>query len=447
MSNTTVCDVVSAIITSHSGDKSSNIVNMVSRFEIVQSMDSSSYYGSIEVLDSVGLLEKFPLRAEESLELKILSHDLNTEVTLKTKVHNISNFTITEGQDGVLFTINFVSAISFDASKRVITSHYGDQIGAIVKGIFQKYFAQLEAANATETAYKTKQYPIKGDDNRSLFVQDVNNHARVTIPGYSPAEALDFLSSMSYSPLTPSNSYRFYETIENFYYTTDEYCIKNTKDADVKSLFYAPAASVDPKMGMEQSVNRIEDLSIISKGLNPLQDIATGSYTNSVLEVDLLSKKINTIKYDYTNNAKFIDMSGNARNLDDAPYTSNFISDTFTEENAKQYLVVKDFGSIGTPNTTLHGERYVSQIVSHSTSFESHMRSNSLMAKMRGRLDLRPGMIVNLDLQNLDTVTHLGLNNTMAGKYLILSTNHKRPTDGVLYTTLTLVKYDWSTGR
>lgn len=447
MSNTTACDVVSAIITSHAGDKSQNIVNMVSRFEIVQSMDSSSYYGSIEVLDSIGLLERFPLRAEESLELKVVSHDLNTEVTLKTKVHNISNFTITEGQDGVLFTMNFVSAISFNASKRIITSHYADQIDGIVKSIFHKYFAKLDPPLTTLTEYRTKQYAIEGDDNRNLFVQGVNNHTKLAIPGYSPAEALTFLSSMSYSPLTPSNSYRFYETIENFYYTTDEYSIKNTKDADVKPLFYAPAASVDPKMGMEQSINRIEDLSIISKGLDPLNDIAAGSYRNGVLEIDLLSKKVNSINYDYTTDAKFIDMSGNPRNLDDAPYTTNFINDTFTEENSKKYLVIKDFGSIGGPNGTLHNERYVNQIVSHGTSFDSHMRSNALMAKMRGRLDLRPGMIVNLDIQNLDTVSNIGLNNTMAGKYLILSTNHKRPTDGVLYTTLTLVKYDWSTGR
>jgi hypothetical protein len=67
------------------------------------------------------------------------------------------------------------------------------------------------------------------------------------------------------------------------------------------------------------------------------------------------------------------------------------------------------------------------------------------MAGLKGRLDIRPGMIVDLQIKNLDGISaSIGINQTMSGRYLVQSTMHSRDDEGTLNTMLKMAKFDWS---
>jgi hypothetical protein len=67
------------------------------------------------------------------------------------------------------------------------------------------------------------------------------------------------------------------------------------------------------------------------------------------------------------------------------------------------------------------------------------------MAGLKGRLDIRPGMIVDLQIKNLDGVSgSIGINQTMSGRYLVQGTVHSRDDEGTLNTMLKMAKFDWS---
>ena len=64
---------------------------------------------------------------------------------------------------------------------------------------------------------------------------------------------------------------------------------------------------------------------------------------------------------------------------------------------------------------------------------------------MKGRLDIRPGMIANLSIKKLNSVSNnIEANDSLSGRYLVQKTVHSMDDQGTLNTTLKLAKFDWS---
>ena len=453
--NPSACEVISAIVTSHGGNNTQQIAGVISQFEINQSMNTMSYSGNLTVLDTIGLLEGFPMRSEETIDLKLMAYDLNTEVNLKVQVYRIDNITASESSNSVMYKMHFVSKISYEASKRSITKSYQSSVSGIAKQIFNTYFAKLGSTDYLDQnvrsrtlAYATSRSPIISEPDRNFYIQPTANITNCVIPSFIPTEAMQFLSSQAYQPETPSNSFKFFETLENFYFATDEYFIQTAQLRDLVELFYAPASSIDPMRPQDQ-INRVEGIQIISKGIDTASDIFSGSYRNDVMEIDLIRRKLVKTSFDFSkpNDARYIDMSGNPRDLADNPHTPEFREATFTDENAKQFIVFKDYQQNGDIPSSLHTDRFMPQIISNRLSYSAHLNATSLSCKMKGRLDLRPGMVANMNIQNLDGVDELSRNRSLSGRYLIQSTLHSRDDSGSLNTVLRLVKFDWSRGK
>jgi hypothetical protein len=451
------CDITQAIIRSHNGSKELDISPSIVEFEIVQSMDNVSYNGTITVLDTIGLLEGFPLRAEETMQLTIVGYDLGTEINLITHIYKVSDILPSESNNGVLFVIHFVSNITYNASKRRIVRAYRGKIDEIVKEVFDTYFTKLgngqttdqdpRARSARQLPYETTKYSIIDEPERNFYIQPTAGQAKSTIPYYTPTEAMNFLASRSFAGDTcPSQTFRFFETLEDYFFATDEYFIARNSVADsIDTLFYAPVSSLHPD-SIDGQINRIEDLRILNKGIDTATDIFSGSYKNSVLELDLIRGRVNLQRFDYSNDkqARYIDMSGNPRNLEDNPHTPEFRKDTFTDENERPFLVFRDYTGNGDIPSYLHNDRHVSEIISNRVSYYHHLHNTTVFASLKGRIDLRPGKMINLDIKQLNSSSVLQINDTMSGKYLIKSVSHKRGMDGILNTGLQLVKFDWS---
>ena len=452
--NPSGCDVTQAIIRSHDGSKSVDISAQIIEFEIVQSMDSVSYNGTLLVLDTIGLLEEFPLRAEETMDLKIVGYDLNTEVNIKTHIYRVSDIVPSESNNGSVFTIHFVSNITFEASKRRVTRAYQGTIGTMAKEVFDVYFSRLDRAvyleiddttDARTLPFASARYPILAEEDRNLFVQPTASISRVIVPNLTPTEAMYFLSTKGYQPETPSQTFRFFETLENYYFATDEYFVQYARRSNTKTFFYSPASSIDPRQPEDQ-LNRIEDLRIINKGIDTATDIFSGSYRTRVMELDLIRRTINRFDFDYSTDARYIDMSGEPRRLEDNPHTEQFRNDTFTEENAKEFIVFRDYTRNGDIPSSLHTDRFISEIIANRVSYYHHLNNTILSISLKGRLDLRPGEIISLDIKNLSGAGGVDKNDTLSGKYLIKITSHKRDNVGILNTNLQVVKFDWSRG-
>lgn len=450
--NPSTFTIESAVITSASGTQ--DIANIIVGWEIMQSMDMVAYDGTLEIQDTIGILGDFPLRSEETLDLSITCHDIGTNVELKAHVYKITDIVPTESNNGVLYRIHFVSLLTYEASKRRITKSYLDTPQEIARQVFDTYFSRLgngistdrdpRSRGARQLPFGTLRYPVTNENNRSFYIQTTGNRLKTCIPHFTPTETMRFLASRSYAGNdSPSQTFRFFETLENFYFVTDEFFIKEIEENRVIDLFYGPAASIDPEKPLDQ-INRIEELRILNKGIDVATDIFSGSYRTTVTEIDLIRGKLNYLKFDYSTDARYIDMSGNPRNLSDNPHTAEFRRSTFTEENARQFLVFKDYSGPGDLPTILSPDSYGPSIIANRVSYYHHLNNTMVQASLKGRLDIRPGQIVNLDIKNLSSNSGAVLDDKLSGRYLVKSITHSASNSDVVSAGLILVKFDWS---
>lgn len=449
--NPSVCEIQKAEIISYDNKTKRNITSsFISRFEITQSMDAVAYSGYLFVLDTIGILDGLPIRGEETLNLWIKGMDLGTEVRISAMIHRVSDITPTQSSNGVTYKLHFVSKTTFNSTTKRITEAHTDSVDVMARKMFNAYYAELgtgthkkQGDDSKVLPFNSSRYPLIEEPRRQFIVQPSSVSTDIIIPRLTPSEAMFFVAARGFNSETPSQTFRFFETLENYYFCTDEYFLKSITANDVVEMYYAPVASYDALNAVGQ-LNRIETLHVLSKGIDTSTDLFSGSYRNEVVEIDLIRRRLDISKFNY-DNARYIDMTGSVKSIADNPHTEKFRNDTFTENNARRFMIFRNYTRPGDMATTLRADENLAEIVHNRVSYYHHLNNTSVMAGLKGRLDIRPGMIVNLQIKNLDGVSaSIGVNQTLSGRYLVQSTVHNRDDKGTLNTMLKMAKFDWS---
>lgn len=440
-----------------------DIARLVTGFEIIQSMEMHHYTGFLSIHDKIGVLENYPIRAEEFCLLTLNAYDLNTQITLYVRIHKVSDIQPHESNNGLTYKLHFTSAESFKANTRKITKAYEKSTSDIAKQVFHNYYGKVDLhgdeldtlyGDIMELPYTTKKHLLKDSlplntniGGRNIYIQESYSQTGIVIPSYTPSKAMKFLSSVSWSAESPSCTFRFFETLENYYFVTDEFFIKRAlhRRASSKKFYYGPYGSMDPN-DAASTVNRIETLSIQSNGNDTGSDIFSGAYRSKVTEVDLIRRKVRDYKWNYDEDAEFIDMDGIKawqQPPESQPHTRGFRDDTFTEENARDFIIFKDYQSAGDIRSNLRTERFIPKIIQNRVAYYHHLNNTAVSIGLKGRLDLRPGEIITVSIPSFNANSKSELNPRLSGRYMIKSIQHSM-NNGTLDTSATIVKYDWS---
>lgn len=438
--------------------------NYIYGFQINQSMDAAAYNGELSVLDTSGILEGMPIRGEETLNLWLEGMDLNTVVKISAVIIKVTDIKPRTNSSGATYKLHFMSKESFKASTKKVITSFINTPSEMARELFTENYSKLKKFeiafykdpddDSINLPFQSVNYPLikEGITNtrdvpdRHFVIQPAINQTKVIIPRLSPSEAIFFVAARSYNADAPSQTFRFFETLENYYFCTDEYFIKRSNNVPgrILELFYAPVVDLDAKNAGAQ-LNRIEDLHILSKGIDTYTDIFSGAYTSEVVEIDFIRRRLDFSRFNY-DNARYIDMSATTRSLEDNPHTTEFREKTFTADNARRFMIFRNYTAPGDAASNLLPDQHLPEIVHNRISYYHHLNNTTLMAVMKGRLDLRPGMIIDLDIKNLDSVSSsVNLNDSLSGRYLIQQTVHNM-SEGTLNTSLKLAKFDWSGG-
>lgn len=441
-----------------------DILPMVTGVNLSQSIDQNAFRGSLRIHDRIGLLEGAlasstgtrdlePLRGEERLDLTIKCFDNGTEVSLALQIYKIDSISPTNNLDGKEFVIHFISAISFEALKRRVIEPFTDKKGSeIVKNMFEKYFSKVGSASTYQPdlfetlPFDAQKYGLSGDKLRNLYIQPTEGLLRVIIPNLTSTGAMNFISRKSYSKKSPSCMFRFFETVEGYYFVTDEWLTeRGNKNKDrIIELDYNPFGTMDPR-DPEVQIKTIEQFD------NPVRvdtasDLVSGGYVNELMEIDIVNRDFKSYFFDYINTPTFYDMGGgqktSQRVSESDVHTKDFILDTFTKENARKFMVVRDFKSQG---NTLRGDQHFTEIVTRRIAYSHHINRTPVNIKVKGRLDIVPGKIINVNIPSLAGMNAKSRNvhEQLAGKYLVYATEHNISND-ILETNIKLLKFDWS---
>jgi hypothetical protein len=454
-------DIISVKLKNYAGDKELEISAQVFGISFYQSIEATSWSGMMQILDTTGLLEKFPLRGEESLDIILHAHDLDYEINLKCHLHKIDGVETTTDADGVTFTAHFMSKTSFHASNKKVSRGYTEFTAAeIAETVFKTFYNEIKLVQpkgeSDKQPYGGKKYSLIGVNDsvrgvkKHLFIQPSSGVLRSVIPNYPSADAMTFCARRSFSNNSTSSSFRFFETLNSYEFVTDEYLIKRATDTlkgkitKIKYLAYGAIGTIDPR----EPIGQIETIETFAnpKRISIANDVYSGGYKNTIFEIDLTRRKVSVKEFDYTKNGNFISMGGVKPKNAENTHTQKFVDETFTANNSKRMLMFKDYSSaddIANKDTTLRSDQHYPEIVSNRVAYNHHVSNTETTIMVRGRLDIMPGDVVSIDAKGFSGNRDGNDNDQLSGKYLVHTSVHSI-SDDILTTDLRLIKYDWS---
>jgi hypothetical protein len=400
------------------------IDGLIPEFSIEESLDKDSIRGSAIVFDNIGLLEDLPLRGEELLTI-VVEDALKNIVTYELAIYKISDVEIKNTNDGLRYKIHFMSKYSFDAMFRRIIEPYNDMVSKIAETIFEKYYSGPKQLLLEETA--------------GLF--------RCVIPNYTPMQTMNFLANRAFSKKSPSCSFRFFETAENYFFVSDEYLINRFLEnkEEIKEFTFSDAMDKSGEEFLAQMKNLVEIRN--SDRVNTAMDLASGAYRSNVIEIDLIKRqatlpgKSNKYEYNYKDaSVRYMSSSGRGEGQD--VHTDEFVNTYFTSENERRYIVIRDYDESGT--LQLRGDQFIPEIATNRIAYRHHLNHTVVYAKANGRLDLNVGDIINIKIPEFKVSENRRLNNQLSGYYMISDLTQVFDKD-LHQTDMKLIKYDWST--
>lgn len=420
--------VKSATITSFAGGSPNvDIMPLFTNIYIEESIQSDGISGSIQLVDKIGFLEDLPVRGEETLEFTI-EDAAGTEKTFVFAIYKVSDVQITKTNDGLTYTLHFVSQSKFDAVSRKIIAPYEDNIDNIVKDVFDTYYSSYG-----------KSLVIDEKPTEGIF--------RCIIPNYTPPQAMNFLASRAYSELRPSCSYRFFETHDNFFFISDEGLIERAfqNSENIKEFIFSDAVPKDGS-ALETELKNLVSIRSPEK-VNTFKDLLSGAYRSNSIVADLIQGNASLPNFDDTYRYNYQERKGSytstaGRGITGDVHSAEFTDYYFTEENEKLYFVLRDWDTV--EGNQLRGEQYLPEIASNRTAYRHHLNNTTVDALSPGRLDVSAGDIVNLVIPQFTSSPDKVLNPQLSGNYLVKKVGQVFERD-VHQTAMTLVKYDWST--
>jgi hypothetical protein len=451
--NPSACQIEEAIIRKPNGD-TKNITALIAEFGFSQSIESISYKGQLQIYDGVGVLENFGLFGEEELAIVVKAFGLNTVVELKTQLYKIDNINRSDDGGSLTYTLHFISQTSYKAELHKITEAFRDKTGGqIATDIFKRYYSKIEKVNPKDDLlgetlpadFKAKKFKILSDKGRRFYSQGSDGNLQLIIPNYRPSKALEFVAGKSFSKQSASNSYRFFENFDGYHFVTDEFLMEKAKEnsQQIKDLYYFPVVSKNPIEAFDQ-IKNLESISQMRR-VNTGEDLYSGGYANKVVEIDLLQHKVDFRTFNYLDNVNYFTGAGKSALKDDV-HSEDFIKETFTEKNARQFMVFRDYsgpGHIETPakDRIVRGDQFYSEIVSNRVAYNHHLNSSKVAATIKGRLDIQAGHVVAVIMPEVSISDDKNkLNKQMGGRYLV-HTATQTVKDNTLTTQLTLIKY------
>lgn len=409
--------------------------NLVPTLSLTESMLSDSIRGSMNVLDSSGLLEKYPIRGEENLYIE-MEDALGNIRKYNFFVYRVDNVKISNNSDTLSYTLHFVSRQRFLADQKRVTASFNKPISGIAQEIFDRYCRDVSYSGPKSRDGFT-------DINKLLTVEETEGNVRLIIPRLTPMQAMKFVESRAYSSRSPSCSFRFFESADSFYFVTDEFLVNKAVSED-KIFEFSYASNLPHDVGnILQQMSNFNSMTNIAR-VDTFDDMHSGAYKNKVVVLDIVNRVTNIAEpsFDYTAaDGDYFQTAGDVIDRVDK-HSDSFISTVFNEDNARRFLMVRDFAEEDAGQ--LRGEQFLSQITSNRLSYFNNLGSLKLSSSGVGRLDITCGDLIRMELPEYISVNRdPKLNPQLSGVYMVEAIS--RVFDKENYTNhYTLVKRKWA---
>jgi hypothetical protein len=359
-----------------------DISRSVVSIDIYESIFQNTIAGSIQIRETHGYPEYFPLTGAEFVLLEFVTDYLGKEQTFKRlfRIRRVGDATFPKNEERV-YTIDLVTPEFFKSLSSRVLKRYNDTTCVdAVKDLMKNYLdvpdVKMASTNFEETSGKLS----------------------AVIPNYTPLQAINFFTMLSLTKTTPSESnFLFFETLDGFYFTSVKKLILDAQQTANTDL---PIFSVNANKltGAEKIDERDAYNSIIGlhqeQTFDVLVDATTGMLRTKMLHLDFVARKWNE------EDSRYTESFGKTTHLDKYPvYPDNF--DQSIGRNVKMFIVPTN---VATANSTYVAN--TGDVPSPQRLYESIVLRNRQLRELQhlrtvldvpGQPQLRAGKVIILN--------------------------------------------------
>ena len=393
-------NVASINLFSFAKNLSQEISAQIDTIEIYESVISPLLFAVFYVNDMINLHEKFPIRGEEWIEIKAQTPGISRKNNFNLMLRVIQKVNLSTDSQGKSTQYKLIAC--------------SEEYQSNAKGIVSKTYNNTTIASMVSDIVTNSQF-LNSKKNLSISGGETRGGQTITIPNFSPLKAIDFLRQRAVSEKYKTSIFLFYETSEQFNFTTLEYLFEQGNKNNQNPIFFFDTIRNEnlKLMDVEQTRNIISYKHIVSG--DPVISANRGGFRNQVINHDIRTAtitRVTTTKSEVSSKSNYgdkkaIHSSGSITNDLENPFG---IDKVLFFTNSKKPQTYREL-SIGA--NKIYAEQFMQNIV------------RILVA---GDTSLQAGQMVKIELPEFKGTTEDG--NTMrkskytSGNYIITKLRH-----------------------
>jgi hypothetical protein len=376
------------IISNKSINAELNPLDQLMGVDIWEDMAKPTLYATFMMMDSIGMLETFPIIGEEDIEIEIQTPGLDKTTLFKFKCFEVTNVQKIDSGKGVTFVMKCVSQEHLYNASSSVAEGKTDIISNMVPYLLQDYLRTQKKFISDET---------KG----------INT---IVFPRILPLQAIDMLRQRAVSKEYPSSSYVFFENQAGFNFKTVEGLYKEGLKNIGSRVFNAEQNTMANKEAQANSYRTLLDYQIINRS-DSVKKAQEGVYKAVTKVFDMSKKTFESIEFQLKDSFKDFETSANKK----MPNTTDFI-DEFASGVSKQFLTIKD---------TTRPDMYMDQAIAIKNSFAGLLNDDVTRILIHGDTGLKVGDVITLKLPQADGMTKRKKQDSLTSSdYLVIRLRH-----------------------
>ena len=378
---------------------------------INESMNSPFISGHATIMESDNLLENVPFIGEEEIELTY------TDFYGESATHKFFLYAIEDIQPAastndrmMKYTVRFCSIQKLQGDQRKIRKSYN----------------KTKISDMVQDIYDTFMVTDDPSQSKPIEIEDTDGEQTLVIPDMRADAAMQFLSRRAYSERNKTALYRFFETRESYYFCTPEYLVEKyrpnlEKSGDEINPLYFIYNTLEDNTGPGQSIAQqsVNDFNYGTK-VDTFRDMKDGTYRRIVTELDPTTRTRIERQYDYSTEVGEKEFPSSVK----LTHSQNFLDRYMAFNTAPEEYLLTDFPQIGQSQGQDNMKKPYQHFYENYTAkpiVDYHFDVNTLKIEIFGRIEMYPGMLINLELYKIS--------NTVSGTREI---DHERSGDYIV---------------
>lgn len=398
-----------------SGGSSGDLRYLVHEFSITESIKSGYVFGSAKIYDGVGIFHDLPIVGEERLiiEYEDFLGSSRTEEFFVYSITEIESFL--KNQDTVIgYRLNFVSIGKFFSHTHIVNRCIAEGFGTD-----RTYFPISDQVRVLFNDYYVGENPEYGT-KKSITIESTDGPQKIIIPPLRPEEAMHLMSRKAFSAQSRSQTFRFFENRDGYFFLTMEYLNELFREINGENYpvyYYSSGEDDRTPEGEIRKMNNLISYKLDSHN-NTLLAITNGEFSK---RVGVISPET---RYDTYSTYEYLDERDSYR-LD-----TKALRTQYSEDFIRQHLsmpvtryVFKDYAEQGEDSAYAYRPQpYYEEIYNHKPAVFQAFNRKKISAKIYGNNTIVAGSIIFLRLPRLTQDNEI--DNYLSGQYIVESVNN-----------------------